>query len=188
MQTGTQELFCGIGDWEHGEIMQPYDVVRIEGEDGYWRVTGRTFKYAGAPTLSLELQKLHEKEWHDIDIGDGITTGTISTGTFTTNGEKTGSIKLPSGYDYYSGNSAYIVSVVFNINGEDYTETRASMGTASFSKYNGLGIHTVHCTITANWVNGILNYVAEEKYNKRAGYERRSYVKSITVTRLAQFY
>mgnify|MGYP000772309364 FL=1 len=188
VQTGTQELFCGIGDWEHGEIMQPYDVVRIEGEDGYWRVTGRTFKYAGAPTLSLELQKLHEKEWNYIDIGGGISTGTISTGTFTTNGEKTGSIKLPSGYDYYSGNSAYIVSVVFNINGEDYTETRASMGTASFSKYNGLGIHTVHCTITANWVNGILNYVAEEKYNKRAGYERRSYVKSITVTRLAQFY
>lgn len=188
VQIGTQELFCGIGDWEHGEIMQPYDVVRIEGEDGYWRVTGRTFKYAGAPTLSLELQKLHEKEWNYIDIGGGISTGTISTGTFTTNGEKTGSIKLPSGYDYYSGNSAYIVSVVFNLNGEDYTETRASMGTASFSKYNGLGIHTVHCTITANWVNGILNYVAEEKYNKRAGYERRSYVKSITVTRLAQFY
>lgn len=188
VQTGTQELFCGIGDWEHGEIMQPYDVVRIEGENGYWRVTGRTFKYAGAPTLSLELQKIYEKEWHDIDIGSGISTGTISTGTFTENGEKTGSIKLPSGYDYCSDNSAYIVSVVFNLNGEDSTETRASMGTASFSKYNGLGIHTVHCTITANWANGILDYVAEEKYNKRAGYERRSYVKSITVTRLSQFY
>lgn len=188
VQTGTQKLFCGVGDWEHGEIMQPYDTVRIEGEDGYWRVTGRTFKYAGAPTLSLELQKLHEKEWNDIDIGGGISTGTISTGTFTENGEKTGSIRLPSGYDYYSDNSAYIVSVVFNLNGEDSTETRASMGTASLSKYNGLGIHTVHCTITANWVNGILDYVAEEKYNKRAGYERRSYVKSITVTRLAQFY
>lgn len=188
VQTGTQELFCGVGDWEHGEIMQPYDTVRIEGEDGYWRVTGRTFKYAGAPTLSLELQKLHEKEWNDIDISGGISTGTISTGTFTENGEKTGSIRLPSGYDYYSDNSAYIVSVVFNLNGEDSTETRASMGTASLSKYNGLGIHTVHCTITANWANGILDYVAEEKYNKRAGYERRSYVKSITVTRLAQFY
>lgn len=184
VQTGTQELFCGVGDWEHGEIMQPYDTVRIEGEDGYWRVTGRTFKYAGAPTLSLELQKLHEKEWNDIDIGGGISTGTISTGTFTENGEKTGSIKLPSGYDY-SIDSAYIVSVVFNIDGTDSTSTKASQGTASLSKMNGL-VHTVHCTITADWANGVLNYVAEEKY--RALGTRRSYVKSITVTRLAQFY
>lgn len=184
VQTGTQELFCGIGDWEHGEIMQPYDTVRIEGEDGYWRVTGRTFKYAGAPTLSLELQKLHEKEWNDIDIGGGISTGTISTGTFTANGEKTGSIKLPSGYDY-SIDSAYIVSVVFNIDGTDSTSTKASQGTASLSKMNGL-VHTVHCTITADWDNGVLNYAAEEKY--RALGTRRSYVKSITVTRLAQFY
>lgn len=184
VQTGTQELFCGIGDWEHGEIMQPYDTVRIEGEDGYWRVTGRTFKYAGAPTLSLELQKLHEKEWNDIDIGGGISTGTISTGTFTANGEKTGSIQLPSGYDY-SIDSAYIVSVVFNIDGTDSTSTKASQGTASLSKMNGL-VHTVHCTVTADWANGVLNYVAEEKY--RALGTRRSYVKSITVTKLAQFY
>lgn len=64
--TASIDLFCGIGDWRNGEILQPNDVIQLENEEGKWRVTGRTFKYKGAPTLSLELQKQSEKTWHDV--------------------------------------------------------------------------------------------------------------------------
>ena len=55
--TATIDLFCGQKDWEHGEIIQPNDILTIEGESGYWRATGRTFRYDGSPTLSVELQE-----------------------------------------------------------------------------------------------------------------------------------
>lgn len=55
--TATIDLFCGLGDWTNGEILQPNKIVSFTDEDGDWRVTGRTFKYQGAPTLSVELQK-----------------------------------------------------------------------------------------------------------------------------------
>lgn len=55
--TATIDLFCGLGDWKNGEILQPNKVVSFTDEDGYWRVTGRTFKYNGSPTLSVELQR-----------------------------------------------------------------------------------------------------------------------------------
>lgn len=57
--TATIDLFCGLGNWDKGELIGVNDIARFEGEDGDWRVTGRTFKYSGAPTLSLELQKQH---------------------------------------------------------------------------------------------------------------------------------
>lgn len=66
IQTASIDLFCGLGDWENGEILQPNDVIQLDNEEGKWRVTGRTFKYKGAPTLSLELQKQSEKTWHDV--------------------------------------------------------------------------------------------------------------------------
>ena len=59
-------MFCGLGDWENGEILQPNDVIQLANEEGKWRITSRTFKYKGAPTLSLELQKQSEKTWHDV--------------------------------------------------------------------------------------------------------------------------
>lgn len=66
IQTASIDLFCGLGDWENGEILQPNNVIQLENENGKWRVTGRTFNYKGAPTLSLELQKQNEKTWHDV--------------------------------------------------------------------------------------------------------------------------
>lgn len=58
--TADIDLFCGLGNWENGEIVQPNKLLKFDGEDGEWRVTGRTFKYSGEPTLGLELQKQHD--------------------------------------------------------------------------------------------------------------------------------
>lgn len=60
IQTADIDLFCGLGNWENGEIVQPNKLLKFDGEDGEWRVTGRTFKYSGEPTLGLELQKQHD--------------------------------------------------------------------------------------------------------------------------------
>lgn len=65
--TATIDLFCGVGDWKNGEIIQPNDTIAFpddvdrNGRMNDWKVTGRTFKYQGAPTLSLELQRV--KSW-----------------------------------------------------------------------------------------------------------------------------
>lgn len=185
--TATIDLFCGLKDWENGEIIQPNDVLTIEGEDGYWRVTGRTFKYAGAPTLSLELQK-QTAIWRY--ICGGISSGTISTGDFTTNGTKTGAIKLPT-HDYLKFPSRFTVEVVFNENGKAFsTEKRSSPDSnwVDVYTYNILGIHTCHCVITANWATGTISYTADEKYDVRAGVARKTYVEKIIIKSVEQFY
>ena len=67
------DVFCGdlynslntkVKDWSQGEIIDVGDVVyfddnlKADQSQRYWRVTGRKFKYEGAPTLSLELQEI----------------------------------------------------------------------------------------------------------------------------------
>lgn len=67
------DVFCGdlynssntkVKDWSQGEILDVGDVVYFDDDlkadqsQRYWRVTGRKFKYEGAPTLSLELQEI----------------------------------------------------------------------------------------------------------------------------------
>lgn len=182
--TATIDLFCGLKNWENGEIIQPNDVLTIEGEDGYWRVTGRTFKYNGSPTLSLELQKQKTKDWHYIT--GGIDFGTISDGNFTTDGTKKGSTVI---YFYnILGISGFTVTVNFNINGDVIAVKGAGLDSVTVSKYNALGIHTCHCTISADWETGTIYYAAEERYDKRAGIVRKSYVESITIDKIEQFY
>ena len=185
--TATIDLFCGLKDWKNGEIIQPNDVLTIEGEDGYWRVTGRTFKYAGAPTLSLELQK-QTAIWRY--ICGGISSGTISTGDFATNGTKTGAIKLPT-HDYLKFPSRFTVKVVFNENGKAFSTEKSSPSDSNWVDvytYNILGIHTCHCVITANWATGTISYTADEKYNVRAGVARKTYVEKIIIKSVEQFY
>lgn len=185
ISTASIDLFCGLNDWENGDIIQPNDVLTIEGEDGYWRVTGRTFKYNGSPTLSLELQEQKTKDWHYLT--GHISSGTISTGDFTSNGTKKGTITLPK-YDYAAHTTGFAVTVNFNINGDTKTVSRAGFNSVEASKYNGLGIHTCNCYIGANWSTGTITYTAEEKYDKRAGVARKSYVESITIDEIEQFY
>jgi len=67
------DIFCGdlynssntkVKNWANGEILEIGDIVYFDDDlkadqsQRYWRVTGRTFKYSGAPTLSLELQEI----------------------------------------------------------------------------------------------------------------------------------
>lgn len=69
----TIDIFCGdlynssnvkVKDWSKGEIINVGDIVyfdndlRADKTQRYWRVTGRDFKYNGAPTLLLELQEI----------------------------------------------------------------------------------------------------------------------------------
>lgn len=50
-------------DWDNGEIIDVCNIVYFDddlytdGTQRYWKVTGREFKYNGAPTISLELQE-----------------------------------------------------------------------------------------------------------------------------------
>ena len=77
--TATIDLFCGLGDWKNGEIIQPNRLLQFEDEDGYWRVTGRTFKYKGAPTLSLELQQ-QQTTWAQLNAPSNVVTQWVSVG------------------------------------------------------------------------------------------------------------
>lgn len=45
-------------DWSKGEMLQVGDTVKIEGDDRYWRITGRKFRYAGCPFVDLEVMEL----------------------------------------------------------------------------------------------------------------------------------
>lgn len=44
--------------WYNGDVIQVYDVVRVEGNDKLWRVTGRNFRKSGVPMIDLQLQEL----------------------------------------------------------------------------------------------------------------------------------
>ena len=182
--TASIDLFCGLKDWAKGEVIKPNDVLQFADEDGYWRVTGRTFKYNGSPTLSLDLQK-QTAVWRY--ICGGISSGTISTGDFTADGTKTGTIKLPS-HDYMKHPSRFTVSVVFNENGKRYTQKHTALNSVDAYTYNALGIHFCHCYITAHWATGTISYTADEKYDVRAGVARKTYVEKIIIKSVEQFY
>lgn len=47
-----------IKDFSKGEIISVGDVVKIEGNNKLWRVTGRNFRKAGVPMIDLELQEV----------------------------------------------------------------------------------------------------------------------------------
>lgn len=61
--TATIDLFGNAkSGYEKGEIVQPNDILKFEDDDNLWRVTSRTLKYHGSPTVSLELQAQQEKQ------------------------------------------------------------------------------------------------------------------------------
>ena len=96
-------------------------------------------------------------------------------------------ITLPK-EDYSAHTTGFTVTVNFNINGDTKTVSSAGFNSVEVSKYNALGIHTCNCYIGANWSTGTITYTADEKYNKRAGVARKSYVESITIDKIEQFY
>ena len=47
-----------IKDWSKGETFEVGDIVKVEGDDNLWRVTGRNFKKGGVPEVELQLQQI----------------------------------------------------------------------------------------------------------------------------------
>lgn len=45
-------------DWNNGEIVEVGDIIKYEGDDTIWRVTGRNFRKVGVPMIDLELQEV----------------------------------------------------------------------------------------------------------------------------------
>ncbi len=62
-------------DWSNGEIFKIGEIVRIDkdnegtslykyknGQNRYWKITGRTFRYEGVPMIDLELQQVTRED------------------------------------------------------------------------------------------------------------------------------
>lgn len=64
VRTGEVKIACadydlGAIDWTtDGNVPKVNDVITVEGDPTYWRVTGRRFAHAGAPSIILELQEV----------------------------------------------------------------------------------------------------------------------------------
>ena len=47
-----------VVDFNKGELLQVGDVVKVQGNDKTWEITGRKFSYAGCPFVDLELMEI----------------------------------------------------------------------------------------------------------------------------------
>lgn len=190
--TATVDVFCGLGDWENGEVIKPNEIVTFDddiddnGDKNYWRVTGRTFKYQGAPTLSLELQQ--QKKWHTLwkwtgsvkkdDIWDESGSGN----------NETGMIDLPVTVDDPS-NTLIAAKITFMENGVEKTHNISGIRVARTSI--GVGeIAEVECWISIRSNGAEVDYFAGYQQIQQGGETLTGYVKSIEITQLttAEFY
>lgn len=190
--TATVDVFCGLGDWKNGEVIKPNEIVTFDddiddnGDKNYWRVTGRTFKYQGAPTLSLELQQ--QKKWHTLwkwtgsvkkdDIWDESGSGN----------NETGMIDLPVTVDDPS-NTLIAAKITFMENGVEKTHNISGIRVARTSI--GVGeIAEVECWISIRSNGAEVDYFAGYQQIQQGGETLTGYVKSIEITQLttAEFY
>ena len=190
--TATVDVFCGLGDWKNGEVIKPNEIVTFDddiddnGDKNYWRVTGRTFKYQGAPTLSLELQQ--QKKWHTLwkwtgsvkkdDIWDESGSGN----------NETGMIDLPVTVDDPS-NTLIAAKITFVENGVEKTHNIAGVRVARTSIVVG-EIAEVECWISIRSNGTEVDYFAGYQQIQQGGETLTGYVKSIEITQLttAEFY
>jgi hypothetical protein len=188
--TATIDLFCGLKDWENGEIIDKGDIVKFaddvdkNGDENLWRVTGRTFEYKGAPKLSLELQR--QKCWHTIWTGSAKAEN-ISNGDFTTSGIKTGAISLPISVDT-SLTTAFVANVTFVRDGNTIVRTACGISNATASVLLTGTITNIICYLVINKDGNQISYSADEVYKKVLTTVHKGYVKSIYITRIEQFY
>lgn len=47
-----------VKDWSKGEMLEVHDIIRVQGDNTLWRITGRNFRKQGIPMLDLELQEI----------------------------------------------------------------------------------------------------------------------------------
>lgn len=51
-------------DWSKGDILKINELVKVEGSDIIWRVTGRNFRKVGVPMIDLELQEVISPKYY----------------------------------------------------------------------------------------------------------------------------
>lgn len=184
--TATVDLFCGAkSGYENGEIVQPNDVLQFQDDDGVWRVTSRTFKYKGAPTLSLELQKQRYYDMINLDdvIVDDIFDDTYVRGTTIAEGE----IASPYNIDAEK-NSIYIeatITAVGILNGTATTTTTTIQTNSWASDYlRDIGGISYGPTYWFRYYGDRFAWSVSKKCQTLGGDTKIAYIKSIKFNKL----
>ena len=162
-----------------GDIICFNDDLSKYDDMNLWRVTGKTFKYNGYPSLSLEIQKQRDwhitDEWHGSARVDNISNGDFNADTATT---KSGTINLPRafGKDYY-----FRAVITYVINNTEYGDDINGIGAISDSRLLLGTFSRVHCDLTISDDGTKVYYTAEEVYKEVASIVYKGYVKSINI-------
>ena len=162
-----------------GDIICFNDDLSKYGDMNLWRVTGKTLKYNGYPSLSLELQR--QKSWHIIDYWSGsIKVDNISNGDFTadTATTKSGTITLPRAF----GKNYYFRAIItYMVDDTPYNNDRSGIGSISDSQLLIGTLARIHCNLTIGDDGTKVYYSAEEIYKKVGLLHYKGYVKSINI-------
>lgn len=170
-----------------GDIICFNDDLSKYGDMNLWRVTSKTLKYNGYPSLSLELQK--QKSWHIIDYWSGsIKVDNISNGDFTadTATTKSGTITLPRAF----GKNYYFRAIItYMVDDTPYNNDRSDIGSISDSQLLIGTLARIHCNLTISDDGTKVYYSTEEIYKKVGLLHYKGYVKSINIIvfRYAEF-
>lgn len=162
-----------------GDIICFNDDLSKYDDMNLWRVTGKTLKYNGYPSLSLELQR--QKSWHITDYWSGsVKVDNISNGDFTkdTATTKSGTITLPRafGKDYY-----FRAIITYMVDDTPYNNDRSGIGSISDSQLLIGTLARIHCNLTISDDGTKVYYSAEEIYKKVGLLHYKGYVKSINI-------
>ena len=185
--TATVDVFCGLGDWKNGEVIKPNEIVTFDddiddnGDKNYWRVTGRTFKYQGAPTLSLELQR--QKRWHKLwSWGGSIVKDNVRDASG--GGDEYGYIELP--FKVENPRNTFIrASITYMVNNASHTQTASGYADVSDSYRGGLSLPYINCRLHLNASGTRLEYYAQYIQAKPALVTYNCYVKKIELEYLS---
>lgn len=185
--TATVDVFCGLGDWKNGEVIKPNEIVTFDddiddnGDKNYWRVTGRTFKYQGAPTLSLELQR--QKRWHQLWHWSGsIVKDNVRDASG--GGDEYGYIELP--FKVENPRNTFIrASITYMVNNASHTQTASGYANVSDSYRGGLSLPYINCRLSLNASGTRLEYYAQYIQSKPALVTYNCYVKKIELEYLS---
>lgn len=162
-----------------GDIICFNDDLSKYGDMNLWRVTGKTLKYNGYPSLSLELQR--QKSWHIIDYWSGsIKVDNISNGDFTadTATKKSGTITLPRAF----GKNYYFRAIItYMVDDTPYNNDRSGIGSINDSQLLIGTLARIPCKLIISDDGTKVYYYAEEIYKKVGLLHYKGYVKSINI-------
>lgn len=162
-----------------GDIICFNDDLSKYGDMNLWRVTGKTLKYNGYPSLSLELQR--QKSWHIIDYWSGsIKVDNISNGDFTadTATKKSGTITLPRAF----GKNYYFRAIItYMVDDTLYNKDSSGIGSINDSQLLIGTFARIPCTLIISDDGTKVYYFTEEIYKKVASLHYKGYVKSINI-------